>query len=623
MFLRAFILYGLCGSFVIGFSGGFSLGQPIAIPQPEEILKTLHPEHPRLIVGKDDFQRMVRLAAEEELAGKWLGQIRSRGEELLQAPVSVYEIPDGLRLLSTSRRVLDRVYTLALLARADNDPKWHRRAWAELEAASRFPDWNPRHFLDTAEMSHAFAIALDWLYDAWSAEERQVLVDSIVKFGLKPGMEAYEGKSSTGWWAESDHNWNQVCNGGLAIAALAVAEVEPELSAKILHEALRRLPKAMVHYGPDGAWNEGPGYWHYATRYNVYALAALETALGTDFGLSGIDGFSEAGTFPIYMTGPTGKTFNFGDGGDGAIRAEEMFWLARRFDRSEYAAYERSKARPTVLDLVWYDPADKGKPLPKLPLDRYFRSLEGAALRSSWEDPNALFVGFKAGDNKANHSNLDIGGFVFEALGERWVIDLGRDDYNLPGYFSSAADGKRWQYYRMRAEGHNTLLLGPGAPPDQSPLAAARITRFEAGEGKASLSADLTPAYPGKAARVTRTLSLGRNGPPADARLDVTDEIETVEPMPVWWFAHTMAEVELQDQGRKAVLRLNGKEIEVRLNVPENARFEVMDARPLGSSPDPEGQDPNEGIRKLAINLEGVRETTISVSFSPRSSPAQ
>jgi len=39
-------------------------------------------------------------------------------------------------------------------------------------------------------------------------------------------------------------------------------------------------------------------------------------------------------------------------------------------------------------------------------------------LRGKWNDRNAWFVGFKAGDNKANHSNLDIGSFVLDALGK-------------------------------------------------------------------------------------------------------------------------------------------------------------------------------------------------------------
>jgi hypothetical protein len=63
-------------------------------------------------------------------------------------------------------------------------------------------------------------------------------------------------------------------------------------------------------------------------------------------------------------------------------------------------------------------------------------------LRSEWENPQALCVAFKAGDNKANHSHLDLGSFVFDAAGVRWAMDLGADNYNLPGYFGK----QRWDY---------------------------------------------------------------------------------------------------------------------------------------------------------------------------------
>ena len=76
-------------------------------------------------------------------------------------------------------------------------------------------------------------------------------------------------------------------------------------------------------------------------------------------------------------------------------------------------------------------------------------------MRSSWDDPNARFVGFKGGDNKVNHSHADLGTFVLDAMGYRWAMDLGPDDYNLPGYFGK----ERWNYYRLRTEGHNTLVV--------------------------------------------------------------------------------------------------------------------------------------------------------------------
>jgi hypothetical protein len=62
-----------------------------------------------------------------------------------------------------------------------------------------------------------------------------------------------------------------------------------------------------------------------------------------------------------------------------------------------------------------------------------------AMLRTSWEDPEAIFVGIKAGQdrNGRGHTHLGLGSFILEAGGARWALDLGRDDYNLPEPLSS------------------------------------------------------------------------------------------------------------------------------------------------------------------------------------------
>jgi len=249
-----------------------------------------------------------------------------------------------------------------------------------------------------------------------------------------------------------------VCNGGIGIGALALADDEPELAGEILRAGLESIQIAMAEFAPNGAWKEGPGYWNYATAYNVAFLAALETALGTDFGLAHIPGFADTGGFPVYLTGPLGRTFNYADGSDGAIRAAQMHWLACKFERPAYSDYQAKVASPSALDLIWFRPTAASSPAPDPPLDKYFRGVEVATFRSAWNDRDAVFVGFKAGDNKANHSNLDLGTFILDALGTRWALDLGADNYNMPGYFGK----QRWTYYRMRAESHNTLVLNPG-----------------------------------------------------------------------------------------------------------------------------------------------------------------
>ena len=203
---------------------------------------------------------------------------------------------------------------LGLVYRLTGDPRYADRLWQELDTVTQFKDWNPSHFLDTAEMTFAVSIGYDWLHDRWTESQRQQLAGAIRRLGLEQALTIY--RQQTGW-SRATHNWNQVCNGGMAIGALAVADQKPALAREVVHAALTSLPRAMHEFGPDGGWGEGPGYWRYATEYNVYILAALETALGDDYGLSTISGFSQTGDFPFYFTGPTGETFNYADAHSG------------------------------------------------------------------------------------------------------------------------------------------------------------------------------------------------------------------------------------------------------------------------------------------------------------------
>ncbi len=603
--LPTLLLVLSCTFSVRAAPGSVKPSTPVPIPSAEQILKTLKPEHPRLLASTADFAALKQRIQSDELLKKWHAELRANGDRIITQSPSKYEIPDGLRLLATSRRVLQRTYTLGLLYRLDGDRRYQERLWQELNAAANFPDWNPRHFLDTAEMTHAFAIAYDWLYDAWTEAQRTTLRTAMVEKGIKLGLQVHvEGR----WWAKAHHNWNQVCNGGIGMGALALADVEPKLAGQFLSAALKSIQLAMVEYGPDGAWAEGPGYWSYATTYNVTLLAALQTALGTDFGLTGIQGFSEAGSFPIYASGPSGRSFNYADSHEGVIRDPVLFWLARKFNHPEYAWYQRQVARAHPLDLLWYDAALARPPATSPPLDKYYRHAEVVTLRSAWDDPNALFVGLKAGDNKANHSHLDLGSFILEALGTRWAVDLGSDNYNLPAYFGN----QRWNYYRLRAESHNTLLINPGKAPDQNPRAVAPIVKFVTTPERAVAVADLTRAYSGQANRVERGLAL------LDRRqVLVQDEVQADQPAELWWFFCTPATVEINDAGTVAMLRQGTARLEARLVSPANATFKVMPAEPLPSSPNPPRQASNSRYRKLAIHIEDAKSLRLAVLLTP------
>ena len=511
-----------------------------------DVLGTLRQGHPRLLADDVRFAHIGELVRTDPVAGNWFACLRGQVAKIMEEPIVSYDIPDGKRLLATSRRLVNRMYALGMMWHIAREPAILARAGAELEAAAAFPDWNPLHFLDTAEMTAGVAIGYDWLYDALDDAQRRILEEAIVKHGLEPGLRSYEGTSDYGWWVTRHNNWNQVCNGGLLAGALAIADKEPALAATIVRYAVASLPIAMRKFGPDGGWFEGPGYWSYAMKYNALAIACLDSALGTEFGLSQIEGFDRAADFYIQMASATGQCFNYADAGVAPVQHPALFWLAEKFNRPAWARYQLRHGQPCAESLLCYAPQDMQDTNAELPVLAYFRGVEVASARTRWDDAQALFLGVKAGRNGVNHDNLDLGSFIFEALGERWIIDLGPDDYNLPGYFGD----KRYTYYRMRAEGHNTLVINPGrSEPDQDPNAFCEICKAETADGVSVIATDLTSAYADHGARlVERTFVL------SEKALRITDVIELDGPGEVWAFFHTTAAVHLTEDQKSAVL---------------------------------------------------------------------
>lgn len=587
-------------------------GDDPIVPPLEKILATLRPGHPRVMADASTFAAIKDLVARGGLPADIYREVRKSADALLTAPASKYEKPDGKRLLNVSRRVLDRVRTLALVHRLEHDARYADRAWQELAAAARFPDWNPPHFLDTAEMTHAFALGYDWLFDHWTDEQRRLLREAIVAKGLRPGLAVYESGKG---WPKNENNWNQVCNGGLLSGALAIADVEPKLAARIVREAVVSVPLAMRHFAPDGAGTEGATYWGYASRYNIVLLSSLETALGTDLGLKRVGAFGASGYYQIYLSGAKRVAFDFADCGRTQVGEAQHFWLARAYDVPAFSRFRLNaltdrQERGGVLDLLWFDDRGSKADLATLPLDRHFRVAECASLRSSWA-PDAIMVGIQAGDsmNLGGHRHLDLGSFVLDALGERWIIDSGTEKET---YQTHRNKTPRHAYYRVRAEGHNVPVLNPGPGPDQNPKAVAKIVRFDSTPRQAVAVVDLGQAYQAHASRAVRTFTLADR-----QRLIVTDELDARQPAELWWFLHTEAQVKLADQGRTAILSQHGKTFTVRLQSPAGAAFTVMDCRPLASSPNPSPQAANRDRRKLALHLPGTQATRIQVSLEP------
>jgi len=174
-----------------------------------------------------------------------------------------------------------------------------------------------------------------------------------------------------------------------------------------------------------------------------------------------------------------------------------------------------------------------------------------------------------------SHANLDIGTFVIDSLGVRWVNDLGREDnYSLPGYFDYE-NGGRWNYYVNRAEGHNTIVINPSPKADQNTTVKCDITEFENEPSRRYGIIDMTPAYSQHSSSAKRGVAL------CGESVVVRDEIALKNQSDVLWGINTKAQIELSNDKKTATLSIDNKKMKVSIISPENAAFDTMAAESL------------------------------------------
>lgn len=577
-----------------------------AQPVSSGALANLHAGHPRLMLLDGTLESLKARYATDVTLKRYVDESLAQADEILAAAPLTYD-KIGPRLLHVSRECLRRVYALALAYRWTGEKRYAAKALENMQTVCAFKNWNDSHFLDVAEMCHAVGIGYDWLYDTIPSGDREAIRKKLIEYGLQEGVEEYEHWEG---WPDSEHNWNQVCNSGLIIGALAIAEDAPDYAEKILGNAIKSLPHSLETYGPDGAWPEGPAYWHYATRYTAFGLCALETALGATFDLDRFPGMMETGLFPDYTTGPTGLYLNFADSGEKSRRGGMpcMFWLANHYGNPAISNLEHAvlaSERATPQHVMWYVAPTTAAPV--LALDRLFDGpVPVAVFRSAWGDPKTLFLGVKAGYNQVNHGHLDLGGFELDALGVRWARDLGSDDYNLPAYFDKKVGGRRWNYYRLRSISHSVPLIDG---KDQTQDGTSKVVDFRAGE-KPGITLDLSGAYIGRASRVSRTLQLVQDR----KAMECEDRFEFDAELPVTWAMTTDATIELQ--GARALLTLEGQRLVAEILEPANATFSHESAEQ--SKP----EKANTGVRRLLVALPASgKNVTIRVRLSPQWAP--
>lgn len=460
--------------------------------------------HPRLLL-KAGEEASIRAEAEKYPAFKQINDyILTTSDKFLNQPPLVYK-KTGKRLLAVSRAALERLFYLSYSYRITKNTKYLQRAEAELNTVCSFGNWNPTHFLDIGEMCMGVAIAYDWLYNDLSDSTKALVRKAIVEKAFVPSY-----NKSYAWFLTAQNNWNSVCNAGLIYGALAIMGEEKKEAVAIIERSLKSNASGLQEVAPDGNYPEGPGYWNYGTTFQVLTDAALESALGSDNGLSQSPGFMRSAYFMLFAQGPSGFYFNYSDGGKGVEPSPAMFWFADKLrdptlifnempliKRGGYTngRSDMNRILPIALisgrNLNWTDP--------KRPVKKMFTGhgmVPVCIVRTSWNGKQGEYLGIKGGKAGESHGHMDAGTFVYDAEGLRWATDFGSQSYITleskgVDLWNMRQNSQRWDVFHYNNLNHNTLTINNQR---HNVNGKAEIVETYDNEKERGAKLDLTPA---------------------------------------------------------------------------------------------------------------------------------
>lgn len=534
--------------------------------------------HPRLLMNDDTFSRM-----KSALSDGNHGYLEAINDIIMQAADSLSLTTDPVeykfdasnkRILHQSRKAMTRIFYCAYAYRMTGEKRYLERAETDIMQVCSFPDWNPPHFLDVAEMAVAVGLGYDWLYRALSEECRQTARKALMEKAFIPST-----NEDVNWFYYNEGNWNQVCNAGLSVAALATYEHCDTTAVRIIEDAVRtNRPIMKKIYAPDGNYAEGPDYWSYGTMFQALMLTSFETVLGTDFGLGDTEGFSKTPEYLILTRGATHKQFNYYDNGMQETAAYPLWYFADRLgnpslvfnelrllESGHFLDTECTRLLPMLMCYAMRIDLDKAT----APDVHYFtgRGITPVMMyRGDWSSSDSdVFVGFKGGTPNSSHAHLDGGSFVYDSHGVRWAMDLDRFEYadmekpikELGGdLWDLSAGSFRWMLFRMNNRQHSTITVNGH---DHNIKGKGLLVGSEDSDGRHGATMDLSSLFTGDLDKAFRTVThIEGQG------LEIIDDITApaTAPANIRWTMVTSAEPEMADGG--IILHSEGKSLMLR-----------------------------------------------------------
>ncbi len=544
-------------------------------------------EHPRLLFTEAEEIELKKQIQADPLSRDLAAFLKSQADSICAMPQIDYnriQYGASFQLLHVARAYVYRLGTLSLIYRLYPEQKYLDAINQTLLWICNYPDWNPSHYLDTAEMSTAVAIAYDWLFDVLPESTKAQVKKCLYDRAITTVLREYEvGKSES--WAKRETNWNVVCNAGMLMAALAVAEDYPNELNTILDKSAHYMPNCLNHFAPDGVCYEGPSYWGYTITFlSIYLKAVIDNDNGRG-GIAQLPGLSKTALYQKRTLSPAGRIFNFGNAGKGTGLPHTPAYslLSTIYQLPEIATWVReglpriiqsgrTPDRFAFLHLPWLSmpQSSESHQLPRLEV--YKNTINDIIVfNGDRNKKGSIFLIAKGGEPSQAHQQMDCGTFLIESEGICWTEDLGSDSYGLPGFWDYKPKGQRWDYLRNNNFSHNTLNIDHEL---QYSYGEAFVSEYDTNAAQPFARLDMTKLYKDQAKQVTRTFTMKD-----DFTMETEDAIELINPSSTaYWRAITDAQVEIN--GNKLHLTQDGKHFYMEIIAPKNATFQSFPATP-------------------------------------------
>lgn len=474
----------------------------------QELYSTKVAPHPRLLLERGNITRMRDFAASRENAQLIHQQLIAKADAILSTtPISKELIDAG----TLDGELSQRIFTLAYAFVMTENMEYSRRAEQEMLNISLLNKWNTESL---AELTLAMAIGYDWLFNTLPVHSRSIIGTALYEKCLRniTQIEGLDEESLTAF----------------AYGALATMERAPEFYSEF-------IGKVIAHCNTTILGKEALNSFAYSDfgtlaediTDKVMLVAALQSALGKECGLTLPEGFMQSAEYLDFMISPAGVTYDSENQPSTPSVVPAKYWFAAQADDASAVATDERllkekgqiKEQDMPLYMIFASSLDLNHKTTR-PNAWGKQDWPVYVYRSGWEQPTDTYFIARGGS------------FVYECDGVQWAT------------FKAGGSQEK---------------------------ASAKLTESFSSSSRRGAVIDLGEEFANGAKSATRTIELGKKG-----NLTISDHVIVAEqPINIEWKIDTKAAAEVS--GPSAIkLSHDGKDIFIKMRCKGRSRTSIQ-----------------------------------------------